>query len=259
MTASSLKSFLVSTPFYRALLEIRSFFQWIKIRLNPNDGFVSTSYCISPYKSGTTYFAGLFSGVASSNHEPLMHVTIRNIDDLQFLKRRAIYLNLDLECSGFFAGRLSLLRRFAPQARVVFLSRHPEEWIGSVVNYFSKLNDIVSYNYVARLIFDPICGVPIENFFNLGFSERKVIVSALMEYWLKVYQEAEADDNVMIVPLLELDDRIEEVASFLGLPVPSAEGVWKRENAQKKEFSISDYIDADKYYEAVYKLGYSLR
>lgn len=37
-----------------------------------------------------------------------------------------------------------------------------------VFNYFSKLDKQVSYNYVARLILDPICRYPVERFYSLS-------------------------------------------------------------------------------------------
>src|SRR5690554_1063940 len=151
-----IKSFLVKTSLYHFLLFIRSTFQYHYVRIFKRVERVNTVYCISPYKTGTTYFSALFD--CKAEHEPLMHATITHMGDMDFLAKRASFLNLDLECSGFFADKLSVLRRLAPNAKLVFLSRHPEAWIGSVVNYFSKLDGQVSYNYVARLVFDPICG-----------------------------------------------------------------------------------------------------
>ncbi len=134
-----MKENLVSTPLYRPLLQARSTIQYLMVMLSNKGPDRKTAYCISPFKSGTTYFAGLFSEASKSEHEPLMHATLSNINNEVFMKKRAGYLNLDLECSGFFAGKLEVLRRISPDAKVIYLTRHPEEWIGSVVNYFSRL------------------------------------------------------------------------------------------------------------------------
>ncbi|WP_336175051.1 hypothetical protein [Alloalcanivorax xenomutans] len=255
-----MKEFLVSTPLYKPMLKARSIFEEHIIKgLGPREGKVNTAYCISPYKSGTTYFSGLFSEKSKSNHEPFMYTTIRNMDDTSFLVKRARWLDLDLECSGFFAGKLQVLRSFAPESPVIFLSRHPETWIGSVVNYFSQLKGKVSYNYVARLIFDPLCDYPVDEFYDLEDDKKKKIVENLIEYWISIYLEAELDPLSIIVPLDEVDSRLKDISQFLGLPYAPPSEVWKRENRKKKEFSLSDYVDINEYEESVQRFGYKLK
>lgn len=143
---------------------------------------LNTAYCISPYKTGTTYLYELFKNNCKTAHEPLSYTTLLHIDDTLFLKKRSIFLNLDLECSGFFARRLGLLRKFAPDAPVLLLSRSPEAWIGSVINYFAQLGKRISYNYVARQIFDPICGERVEDFYTLPADKKSRLVSNLLNY-----------------------------------------------------------------------------
>lgn len=258
MSAMNLRERLVSSLAYKSLLRIRSLLQFFRVMFLPVIGHRETAYCVSPYKSGTTYFSGLFSKVCRSEHEPMMHATLLNFNNSRFLKRRARNLKLDLECSGFFAGRLSTLRRFAPHAKVIFLTRHPEEWIGSVVNYFSDLSDRVTYNYVARLIFDPICIWHVDQFYNLTFSQQRDVVRRLLLFWIDVYTEALQDKQSMVVPLEEVDTRLAEISDFLGLPRGHAAGVWKRENRSKRDFSLADYIDLSQYVDKVKLIGYEL-
>ncbi len=252
------KARLVSTPLYRPLLEVRSAFQFWSVLLAKDKEYPSTAYCISPYKSGTTYLSGLFSSVAKSAHEPMMYATLKNINNKNFMRKRGVYLNLDLECSGFFAGKIEMLRAIAPQAKILYLSRHPEQWIGSVVNYFAALRGKVSHNYVARLVFDPICEWPVDKFYDLEVGAQRHIVLKLMEFWIEVYRQGMSDDQSMVIPLKEVDDRIHEVSEFLGLPAVVPGNAWKRENSRKKNFVLSDYLDLSDYVERVKSLGYDL-
>lgn len=54
-----LKSFLAKTPVYRFLLYFRSICQLFIVVFSQKKDF-PTIYCISPYKTGTTYFSGIF-------------------------------------------------------------------------------------------------------------------------------------------------------------------------------------------------------
>jgi len=252
------KSLLINTRIYKGLLTIRSVVQifFIKYLFRESASLNSTVYCISPYKTGTTYFSGLFN--CRSSHEPLMHATIRNINDMDFLERRRKFLDLDLECSGFFADKLELVRRFAPDSKIVFLIRNPESWIGSVVNYFEKLDKKVSYNYVARMIFDPICRYPVEKFYYLNKSEQTFVIESLLTYWIEVYGQAISSENCLVVELDNIDECVEEIECFTGFKATNSQSVWKRENKNKKRFELADYIDVSKFSRQVKELGYDL-
>ena len=254
-----IKRLLVKTPIYCYLLKMRAAYETRAVtmagafsdKVKPN-----TAYCISPYKTGTTYITGLFKNSCRAAHEPLQYTTLLNIDHVEFLKKRARYLNLDIECSGFFANRLSQLRKFAPDAPVLFLSRAPEAWIGSVVNYFSKLGARVTYNYVARMIFDPICDGRIEDFYALPPMKQATMVTALLQYWIRVYAEAGNDTKALIIPLERVDEYLMKIEEFFGHKAKAGIEVWKRENRDKKQFFLGDYVDLSLYKKDIRALGY---
>lgn len=255
---SKINSFIVASKLYPYALKIRSLISYFLInlfgRLRQNKR--GTVYCISPYKSGTTFFSQIF--ICKSRHEPFMHLTINKIDNSKFIKRRHDFLDLDLECSGFFAHNLKSLRSACPNARVIYLVRHPETWIRSVLNYFYNLNEKVSYNYVARLVFDPICKYPVDEFYQLSVREQSFIVTRLLEYWINVYKEAYQDSKCMVMDLKNVEKNRIKVERFTGLKMGSQEGVWKRENSSKREFLLKEYIDVSKYREQVLSLGYQI-
>jgi len=251
----TLKRKIARTPFYPWLLDFRAFIESILVNISVFKKRKGTVYCIGPYKSGTTYFSQLFH--CKSLHEPMQYTTIKNINNSDFLLKRKNFLDLDLECSGFFADRLALVKMFAPEAKIIYLSRHPEVWIGSVVNYFHKINDITSYNYIARLIFDPICGHPVDNFYNLSPLEQREVVVALIEYYIKIYSKAQKDENTLVVPLDKIKEQIIEIELWTGLKSKHNDP-WKRENSDKRSFKLVDYIDISLYTESVRGLGYEL-
>ncbi|MDX1472377.1 MAG: hypothetical protein R3213_12830, partial [Flavobacteriaceae bacterium] len=68
-----------------------------------------------------------------------------------------------------------------------------------------SIDDAVSYNYVARMVFDPVCTYPIEKFYSLPHYKKVHIVEALLKYWIDVYSKAKAEDLALVVRLDEVD------------------------------------------------------
>ncbi len=252
-----IKAFFVRTPAHRLLLEIKGVVQNEQVsRAQTNGG--TKAYCISPYRSGTTYISRLFAPNHRVRHEPLRFITLKQLDNPAFLAQRARFLNLDLESSGCFANRLAVLRRFAPDAPVLFLSRDPEIWIGSILNYFPTLSRRIHYNYIARLFFDPICHVPIDRFYTLTPPYQERLVRSLLEFWLSVYETASKDPNVLMIPIDTLDERIAEVESFFGLKAMRHTNIDRNANPNKRPLIIRDHLNVETYRHRVAALGYSL-
>jgi hypothetical protein len=251
------KKMLVNTPAYRLLLEFKAVMEKYLIN-RTNDVGGTKAYCISPYRSATTYISRIFAPKHRVWHEPLHFVTLQHLDNPLFLARRASFLNLDLESSGFFANRLSVLRQFAPKNPVLFVSRDPQSWMESLVNFFPLLTRRIHYNYVARLYFDPICQAPIEKFYEMKPVVQERMIKNLLEFWLAANEAAMNDANTLVIPIALLDERIDEVESFLGLNASSRLGIDRHENTEKRSLVIRDYFEADPYLRRVAALGYSL-
>jgi hypothetical protein len=162
-----------------------------------------------------------------------------------------------MECSGFFAGHLSKLRLIFPDSPVIYLKRPPEAWITSVINYFSSLADSINYNYVCRILFDRVCfSHPIDRFFSSDDRERSLILKYLLEYWIRVYEEAVKDPYALIIPLTDVDARIEEIEDFISMRACSGRRIWKRENPKKESIRLSRYIDLSVYKDKLARHGY---
>lgn len=248
---------LAATPVYRPLLELRRLWQVRQVMgaITPPS---RTCYCVSPYKTGTTYIAGLFQEHHRVVHEPLQYATLRRVEDVDFMRFRQAFLSLDLECSGFFSAHLSLLKQVAPEAPLLFVSRAPDEWIGSLLNYFEQLDMRVAYNYLARLFFDPVCGHPVERFYRLDDWKQHDVVVRLLDFWSQVYSAAVAEPHALVVDLSEVDRRLPDIEDHFALRASRKPGIWRRETPRKKPFCIRDYVDAARYQAKVASLGYSL-
>jgi hypothetical protein len=117
---------------------------------------VDTIYCVSPYKTGTTFLIGALkrAGIRAA-HEPLHLTSLRFATDVDFIQRRQARLKLDIEASGFWSTRIGLLRSAQPKAQMVFVFRDPVEWIESVVAHFARVKREVQYDYVEEWFFRP--------------------------------------------------------------------------------------------------------
>ncbi len=216
------------------------------------------SFCISPYKTGTTYVSGLYSGQNNVKHEPMHYTTLKHIESPEFLKKRSAHLNLDLECSGFFSLYIKELRLIFPHSPFLFVARDPASWISSVISYFTKLDGAVYYNYVLRMFFDPITTYPIEKFDKLRKDEQSIVIKNLLEFWIHVYSSALNDELSLIVKIENIDSKASEIANFLNLKSTTDFSAWKRVNRSKSSLEIECFVNIDPYKEIVNKLGYSL-
>lgn len=248
---------LAATPLYRPLLELRRYRETMQVMRVASAPF-RTCYCASPYKTGTTYIAGLFQEGHRVAHEPLQYTTMRRMGDINFMRSRRAFLSLDLECSGFFSAHLDLLKRIAPASPLLFTSRAPDEWIGSLLNYFEQLDNRVTYNYIARLFFDPVCGHPIERFYRLNDQAQHDVVVRLLDFWSRVYSAAAAEPHALVVDLSDVDRRLSDIEEHFGLRASRKPDIWRRATPRKKPFRIRDYIDAARYQAKVASLGYSI-
>ena len=245
------------TPLYRAALDVRAKCDYIKIRKTRSAANRVTHYCISPYKTATTYVSNIFSEYRVA-HEPLHYVTLRHIDDVKFLRRRRAYLDLDLECTGAFCESIPIMREAFPEARFLFIIRHPQSWIQSTLNYYENFFPGINYIYLSSLFYKKHGVANVDRFFQIDEESRVRTVKSLLEMWLRVYQAARRDTNSLIIKLEEIDSRLGDIESFLGMKSANAERAWRHKGKLTQKISLADYVDLDPYRADVAELGYEL-
>ncbi len=240
-----LKSFVVNSRAHRPLLEARALRNRLLVTLAPSKR-AATAYCISPYKTGTTYIHNLFRQTCRSEHEPLHYETLKWMGHENFLRKRSSYLNLDFEASGFFAGKIDLLRQISPNAPILLIFREFDAWVESFINYFTELSCAVSYNYPLRIWFDRITIYPVDRFFHLSPEHQDAVLTSLWKYWLKAYEDAIGRDDVLIADLKSMDEDLPKIAEFLNLPAPApGPDELKRIHNKKQKIDIQKHLDIE--------------
>jgi len=243
LTSSRARRSVASSALHSKLLSARSAVEYRRYRDSPAAGGKVTSYCASPYKTGTTFVAGLFEPGNKVAHEPIHYTTLRHIDDVAFLAARRHGLSLDLESSGLFAHRLKVLRLSAPDSPVLLVYRPFVEWAESLINYLTELSGRVGVNYVARHVFDDVLSIPIETFAKVTTAEKTRAVEGLFDYWIECYLWGLADDRSMIVRLRDVEQRIQSIATFLCIDAPENRKVWRRSNDNKRQLGVADIVN----------------
>lgn len=218
-------------------------------RLDPD-----TNYCISPYKTATTFVANLFEG-ARTRHEPLHYLTLKNIDDPRFLVRRKRYLRLDLESSGFLSLAAQSLLGECVGRKALLIIRDPADWICSVIDHFTAIQRSVSYNYVEELFFARIGAAGVSNFYALPDREKSHVAESLLRFWVETYRAAQQSDRCFIVRLDELGSSIERIEHNFAMKATNR-AAWRRENKHRSTLDVRSLVDFTKYADDIAALGY---
>lgn len=180
-----------------------------------------TIYCISPYKTGTTFLAAAYSKNISQ-HEPMQYLSLKTFDKKfdAFLIKRLNALNLKLECSGFFSAYIDELakHKLAKDFEYIVVVRNPSAWINSVVNYWAKL-DYLQNDYINTYYWKNKVGVDLLNFKHLSESEQEAIIEQLAVFYFDYTRQSGQLKNVSYVDLHDvvnyvkiLDVKIDETA-----------------------------------------------
>ncbi|GAA4279827.1 hypothetical protein [Gaetbulibacter aestuarii] len=94
MSLTSIKGKLLQSPLARVSKEVEAALHYLKILSKKGHAIKNhkTLYCISPYKTGTTFLAACYDH-SISRHEPMQYCTLKHIDkhfDSFFIKRPAL-------------------------------------------------------------------------------------------------------------------------------------------------------------------------
>jgi len=246
-----MRSYIVSLKLYLLIRYFYSALQFLWLYISPKKPKVR-AYCISPYKTGTTFVSGVFSKVCISKHEPFQHLSLLLRHSRFFMELRSNKLGCDLEASGFLADSLSTIRSFSPDTPVLFIFRDFESWVKSLIVHQKYLSEWQGYPYTSRLFIDKISGIKIETFFNIHEEKQLQVITNLFTFWERVYSDALLDDYSLIIPLNDFEARIDEASIFLNLPSPTfTNNVWKRPASRHSDFDFNLLIKKAKLCERI--------
>jgi hypothetical protein len=214
---------LMNSFLARPIKEVQALKDYITLLTKPSDTVTGhqTFYCISPYKTGTTFLAAAYSRDIAQ-HEPMQYLSLKTFDkkfDTFFIKRLNA-LNLKLECSGFFSAYIDELvqHKLAKDFEYIIITRKPSAWINSVVNYWAKL-DYLQNDYINTYYWKKKVGVDLLNFKHKSESEQKLILEQLASFYFDFTRKSSQLKNVSYVDLHDvvnyvkiLDAKIDEKA-----------------------------------------------
>ncbi|WP_143542349.1 hypothetical protein [Robiginitalea sediminis] len=245
------KQFIVRTPLHRMAIEMKAY--WISRNwVRENDKILNnkTVYCISPYKTGTTFLASSFDD-AVSMHEPLHFTSIRKLNENfgKYFVRRLNSLDLKLECSGFLSAYVEELAKdpVARELTYICVLRKPSAWATSVVNHHQVVKEGRQHFFWGNELFwKEHVGVDLANFFHFNDTEKQQLVENLISYYMDFTEKTRALRNVHYVWLQDLKDFLPEVGGMIG-EVPKLEK--SRQNKARKHAFVYENEEVDLAYE----------
>jgi hypothetical protein len=250
-----IKRGLAKTPLHGPLLKLQSARQYREIMATEPNPNLRTGFCISPYKTGTTFVANIFDP-AHARHEPIPYPTMRWGHDPDFMHRRKAWLNLKCESFGYHALHAERLSRMFPDDNMVFMIRDPSDWMRSIFDYFSTGQSWVFFNYGGIYYWSKILRVNTHHFYDLDDEKRQMLVEDLMRFWVKVYRTAETLPNGHIIRLSEADDNIELLEHLFHQKAVNLKTGFRRVSSVRRDFSAWDWVNRADYEKDVAHFGY---
>ncbi|WP_178988456.1 hypothetical protein [Winogradskyella schleiferi] len=244
-----IKNYLLGTPLAVLLREIQA--TVVKYKIINSDKELknnNTVYCISPYKTGTTYLASCFNSTISQ-HEPIHYFSLKHLDqDFDSLfGKRLNYLNLKLECSGFWSVYLDELanHEIAKDLQYICVLRLPSKWINSVINYWYDPELEFSFDMVNELFWKPKVGVDLRSFdFGIETEHNEQIIERLIEYYFDFTRKTALLKNIKYIRLKHLDQNLSSVGSLIKESY-NKNNSWQRKAKRKIFVYNNDLIDKE--------------
>ncbi len=257
-----LKFRLVKSPLGRHLRYIQG--KLIYLKLSRYSSGVNTSkktvYCISPYKTGTTYLSSVFSSEVAM-HEPIHYITYKLLDkdfDKYFVKRMN-YLGLKLECSGCWSAYIDQLanHEVAKDLEYICILRPPSSWITSVINYWNKPTLLeFQFQIAIEFFWKNKVGVDLRSFnFEEDTETNKQIINKLIDFYFKFTNKTRLLNNITYIHLKEINENLPLIESLINEKTITENG-WKKINDEKKFIYKNENIDKE-YKELIDKLQVS--
>ena len=247
-TSERIKYFLIKTPLGRFIRSVEG--KLILSKINSEDSNQlkqRTVYCISPYKTGTTYLASCFSSNVS-RHEPIHFISYKSLDkdfDKYFVKRLN-YLNLKLECSGSWSAYINELasNEVAKELEYICVFRSPSSWVTSVINFWNKPSMLKFYfDIPLEFFWKQKVGVNLREFeFGVHSEKNQEIIDKLIDFYFRFTKNTALLNNMTYIRLKDLNGSLPLVESLINEKADVEES-WQRANKKKRFVYKNDFLD----------------
>lgn len=221
----------IETVYYSASLSKRS------------DGIIDnrTIYCVSPYKTGTTFLSSCYDRKVS-RHEPLHYLTLKSCrsDFDSFFIRRLNTLNLKLETSGFWSSYIDKLanHEIAKDLNYICIFRSPSSWITSVINYWQNHMNYMSFDFINEYFWKHEVGVDLVSFSKANTKDQYHTIDRMIEFYFEYTIKTKQLKNIYYLDISEIESFIGKLDILLNEKSTKLKR-WKRTN-RNKTFQFSD-------------------
>jgi hypothetical protein len=235
---NTFKNYLLKTPLAKIAKNIEARILSTKMVFSGSEIVDhKTVYCISPYKTGTTYLSSCFNQEISK-HEPIHYLSLKKLDknfDGFFIKRLN-HLNLKLECSGFWSAYIRELvnNKIAKDLDYVCILRSPSSWVSSVINFMKgPFMRELHFDFPNELFWKQKVGVDIHAF-EIGIDSKKnqEIIEGLIRFYFDFTKNTSLLNKITYIKLKEIDKDLPLVGSLIHED-PTIKNRWKRETKEK--------------------------
>ena len=257
-TSDKLKFFLLKTPFAKQIRAIEG--QLVLWQMNKQNAEVlkrRTVYCISPYKTGTTFLSSSFNSDIS-RHEPKHYASYKYLDkDFEkYFVPRLNYLNLKLECSGSWSAYVEELAEhdIAKDLDYICILRSPSSWVTSVINYWNKPSMLKFYFDIPHEHFwKEKVGVNLREFeFDLESPKNQEMIDKLIAFYFDFTKKTSLLKNITYIRLKDIKNSLPIVEALIDEKA-TPEDSWKRAN-NKKQFDYKNEAIDQQYMELTNQL-----
>ena len=220
-TINTIKRYIVRTPFAETIKNIQARIIYSSIPNSNLEVTRNTVYCISPYKTGTTYLASCFRPEISQ-HEPFHHASLKYLDKNfdRFFTNRMNRLNLKLECSGFWSAYIDELyeNEIARDLKYLWILRPPSSWVTSLINYYHRRDSLLyfKFDFVVDLFWKRKIGIDLREF-TIGANTKKnqELINNLIQVYLDWTRKTTLLKNVIYIKIKEIDKYLSLVESLI--------------------------------------------
>ena len=247
-----LKQKLIRTPLYKYALNTQTSIVSLLWSLYPKKRVKdnSTTYVISPYKTGTTYITSSFSDNIS-RHEPYHYASFKKLSsgfDNHFI-RRLNFLNLKIEASGYLSLFVKQLSENPNTNKLNYICilRKPSSWATSLINYnHHEVDGLINpnYNWTNEIIWKKHIGVDLSSFFSLSEDEKYITAEKLIDFYMEFTINTKRLNNVQYVWINDLKDFTLKLGSSVDEEV-IPENIWIRKGRAKKYIHSNDNRDKE--------------
>lgn len=246
----NIKRKLLTSVFAKQAKDIEALLQKRKLKGSTDEITGNrTVYCVSPFKTGTTYLSTAFDNKIS-DQRPMLYLSMSEFekDFNAFFLKRLNSLNLKLECSGFFSAYIDELAAhpIAKELEYICILRSPSSWITSVINHWG-LHQFQErkFEYITECFWKPKVGVDIRNVLdsNNQIKDDKAI-DKLVKFYFEYTENTKKLKNMHYVGMKELEAFLPTVGKMIG-EVPNVQDTWQRKTKDKKFEFKDEAIDLE--------------